>query len=555
MAKGAEYNIIDRINLRDLSESIRDFMNSHNIHELGTTKLVLACVLGESEKDKQIFQLSQSISNNADPSNNDILRDGFAEEEYFMEQIMSHSLIIEKKIRDVKIYGETFLEELLDSCNEFHFSRDELVEIKKTFVSAYPTKKHNFIGLLFVHAIQRVSINLPGRMSDRLFNEALTLSPNNPMRSKLIKCAADCGHYYATLMYANEIYSDTDRTLDYFLSAIGHKISNDSNALWEVAFMIENHKLSEIQFERVKAKVNIESRLQKIINDRRKIDRNELIDTERKDDINVAANEVTNRDYLVGFNLSNAEINQGLHFIKDEFKKYAYKIYLYVAKRNGDFPKAFNSLGKLLLDEYTLDVSRIPDEFIDELRFDLATNYLRTAIRFGNTNAMVNLAVYYHNQHKLFLAGRRTCDLNSDEKKEMRYLFETAAAFDEKYAKYCLGELYLEDKNYKAARECLEFSANPTTPKAYHELGKICATEGDYENAQKNFEKAINNGIYNAAYDLAAVYLHRYVSTSDKSRNTYLQYGAYLLRTNIPMMSDEYKEKAAKWLAEWEDIT
>ncbi len=553
MTRSTEYNIIDRINLKDLSGAIKDFMKAHNQNDFNATIKIISHVLDTDDKDPDIKKLAQTLSNGADPKNNTILRRVFAYEKESVSSIMERCLKLEQIIRRAGTDGVALLEKLLKDCNELHFSRNELEEIKKAYMSK-PKKENNFIGHLFVHAIHRLSINIPGKIADRLFHEALTLYPTNPMRSKLIKCAADCGHYYATLMYANEIYSDTDKALDYFLNTLNSP--NPANALWEIAFMIENHKLTPMQVNRVRNAFDVDAKLKEIIEARNKIDDKDRANDEIANFTDEEA-DLDNplRDYLVGHKVSVNEIDQGLHFIETEDLKFAYKIYLYVAKHDHSFPKAFNSLGKLLLGPYILEASLVPETDIDVLRRELAFNYLRTAMRFGNTNAMVNLAVYYLNHHKLYLANRRANDITDEEKNEMKYMFKTAADFDEPSAKYCLGELYLADKSYKAARECLEFSANPTTPKAYHELGKICATEGDYENAQKNLEMAINNGIYNAAYDLAAVYLHRYVSTSDKSRITYLQYGAYLLKTNISMMSDDYREKSEKWLAEWEDIT
>lgn len=408
----------------------------------------------------------------------------------------------------------------------------------------------NFMGLLFLHAFANIAINLPHFTAERFFLEALTLSPNTAMRMKLLKCAADCGHGYAALMYANHVYdSDPDTALEYFIIASGlrnadpnggrpAKSETESNALWEIAFMFENHKLNENKIDYVDNIIEIDKKISNAAKGRIKLDDDETVGQRFDPD-----NELHLRDYILGFSFADNEVNQVIQYSKDKCIIYALKLYLYIAKKDVSFPKAFNSLGKLILGEYIGKPENVPNNDIDDIRFGLAKNYLDTAIHFGNTNAMVNLAIYYHNRLKL---GKKLTD---SEMKEMRYYLETAAELDEREAQQHLGEILMSEGKYEQAKEYLKYAADKGTASACHSLGKAYAFNLQDNDAIEYFEKALSLNCHDAAYDLAEIYLLRKsAKDGEPLASTYREYAVHLLENRMPYMSEPFKEKSEKLL-------
>ncbi len=82
---------------------------------------------------------------------------------------------------------------------------------------------------------------------------------------------------------------------------------------------------------------------------------------------------------------------------------------------------------------------------------------------FGNTNAMVNIAIFYHNQHRLKQEGRPCIDISERLLQEMHRLFRVAADLDEASVRYYMGELLLEQGEQAQAIRYLEFSSGSIT--------------------------------------------------------------------------------------------
>ena len=547
-----EYNIFDEINFVTLVNKIVDFSKANKeynsaIQKYDAIKNVVEEIFpfGFEERSKEINRLRKLFSYGALPENFEVLRK-IVDDKKFKPKVMECAYNIESAIRDERnavsrVSGAFFLAQLKENCIPPFFNDEEMDEIEKTYNTPL-AHNSNFLGLLFVHAFRNIAITTPDLLAKRVFHEALTLSDSNPMKMKLLKCAADYGNGYAALMYANQVYKDTPTALEYFLKASNCKES-ESNALWEIAFMCERHKIPEELLERINDSVNIDKKINDVIQVRNKID--------DRDEIPYNAN-TPYRDIILGYPLTINEVMETTNFIKhDHRKQYALKLYLYVAKKDLAFPKAFNSLGKILLGDYISPFDAVPVEHIDAKKLSFAKNYLSIAINLKNTNAMVNMAVYYHNQHKLFLSGAHDTDITDEEKKMMRNYFQTAANFKEGLAMRYLGEILIEEKKYTEAKECLKFAADKNDSPSCRSYGKLCVVDGKKEEAKEYFEKALKFKNYDAAYDLASLYLEKYVSSSDTLRITYLQFALHLLEENYDMMSADYKEKARIWISEW----
>lgn len=554
------YNIIDRINLEDLCKSIGAFLAAHGTktvtfygigYDVSTPSILTCAVLGCDKSDNE--QMKKIFKGDTAPSANKRINHLISYPAEAREDIMDTCAYLERIIRKQKEAGTTLLTHLLADCNTLYFTPEEMEEINGAYRSF--SEEDCFLGHLFLHALFNVSINLPKRMADRIFHEALTLHPENPMRQKLMRCAAECGHRHATLIYANEVYTEHPTyAFDLFLSLFEGDSNNFeicANALWEVGFMTENHMLDSTQKERVRKLLNIGHRLDAVIAKREKANRDDLGNCDISDPSSPPVVDSHQRDMLIGHTLTHTEIARGRAYMKNDDKDLAYMIYLYIAKRDLKFPKALNSLGKLLLGDYILDVSKVPESVIPKEQMELALHYLRLAASFGNTNAMVNIAIFYYNQHRLKQEGRPCIDISERQLQEMHRLFRVAADLDEASARYYMGELLLEQGEQAQAIRYLEFSSGSITPRACHQLGRLYAAT-DPDKAQQYFRDAIGGGFYNAALDLAMLYAGRYNRLGHDSGITFLQEAAYILDTYIPSMSNAQAERAHKLLASWE---
>ncbi|MGN0679546.1 MAG: tetratricopeptide repeat protein [Oscillospiraceae bacterium] len=572
MPRGQEYNTYDRINICDLCNEIATFSRGHsskkNLIAYSSRNAILKSILPNTNEWRTEITLINKLSSGNGSIKALKMIPPNIEQNDFRKSVMKECLSLENAIRNtyergsVNMNGSELLEFLMRSCNSMFFSKSELDEIKLCYANEASTSKKNFIGLLFLHALSNIAINLPHFASERIFREALTLSSHTSMRTKLLKCAADSGHGYAALMYANYVYDDDpDTALEYFLIASGFKPSDDhvingrpakceteSNALWEIAYMFENHKLNESKINYVDNIIAIDKRISSAVDNRLKLDDDEVIG--QRIDNN---NDLHLRDYILGFSFEEHEVNQVIQYTKDKCVIYALKLYLYIAKKDLSFPKAFNSLGKVILGDYIGRIEKVPHKDIDKIRFALAKNYLDTAIHFGNTNAMVNLAIFYHNRLKL---GK---ELTDSELHEMRYYLETAAAFDEREAQHHLGEILMSEGNYEKAQEYLQYAADREFSTACHSLGKVHAFNLRDDEAIKCFEKALSLKCHDAAYDLAELYLLRLsAKAGEPMATTYRQYAISMLHQRMPYMSDACRKKSMELLSRLEiksDIT
>lgn len=574
-------NIFDPINLVELCEVFNDYDKTHdkaiskllNQDSPGTSvspNSVIDKVFGEIDtasvegdardvilkgigaKDRLKKYLSNNVSSIDEVGI--VITDS-----HFRTAVMKLGYEIENKIRKLED-GVHFLYALKKSCNKVFFLNEDWQELNHSFRNTKTSL--NFIGCLFMHAFLYIRINLPVYSTERAYKEALSLYPNSSMRGILLKAAADHGHCMAALLYANDIYSDRDRALHYFLIATGLTNAQNgrrknsetmSNAFWEIGFMFENHYLSETIIDHVMKILQIEKRIREISNERYN-----LCQTTYKYD-NIDA---LRKDLVWGFSFVNGENgctggtgeDEILYFEEiyqnDPCKAFAMKIYYYIAMKDFSFPKAFNSLGKLLLGDYmNSDYETVPDVPINNKRLKKAMNYLKNAVLFGNTDAMVSIAVYYYNKKK------KGVKLNTSEEREMWYYLETAASFEEKEAEAHLGELLMEKQRYREARVYLEHAAQMNNKVAVYSLGKLNEVEHRFVQAIECYEKAIQLGYHDAAFNLAKLYLlNKRAECGEVNElfKTYTNYGMQLISAHCAFFSPEIKKSCIDLLQKLE---
>lgn len=314
-----EYNTYDRINLEELCSKILLFAQAHKTKysafaSYTSRDSILKTILPFDKNDPEITKewkieigyLNKLPSGNASINSLKILPRQIENPE-FKKAIMSSGAKLEKAIRSVQTRsGQDFLQELMDSCNSMFFFDDELRQIRSCFAVSVVDPSNNFMGHLFYHALSCIGFNLPHFSAKRVFHEALTLTPGSGMNIKLLKCAADSGNGYAALMYANHVCnSEPELALDYFLIASGlmsvgeddnngkpAKSETESNALWEIAFMFENHYLTESHIDYVEKYISIDKRLDDIRYARQKKTLTRIPDIRSTKQMRIGADEI-----------------------------------------------------------------------------------------------------------------------------------------------------------------------------------------------------------------------------------------------------------------------
>ena len=538
----------DRINLVDLSAKIVSFAKTHSadkefpaINNCTSYNGILDFLL-KGINDGKINNLKKLSSGNVAVSSLDWLYERLRESgsDNFRSRIMHACSGLESSIRHATNKGEEtrnglmFLGDLVEEVDSIYFTDEEYDDLELAYDAKEVSASNNIIGNLFYHALKCVSYNLPYYVSRRIFHEALTLSDWNPMRLKLLKCAADNQNGYAALMYANSIYNE-NAALDYFLIAGGFKdyankfstgkprqMLSQSNALWEIGFMLETHAIPESQIDYIERYIGIEARVEQQISSYK--------------DKNI---ELINKYMYDGYKYTEVERDTILSYADKKSVKYALRLYIYITMTDLTFPKAFNSIGKIILGDYLDPKAEYPSQKIDPNRLAIAKKYLKIAVRLGNTNAMVNLAVYYYRTSKYNKSGVSKLELD-----EMRKYFEKAAALEESEAQHCLGEILLTENRFDEACALLKTAADKNDRHACHSIGKAYISAMKTEEGERYLEKAISLRCYDAAYDLAWIYLVKKAIKDPDSKAVYIQYGIRLLQDNYPNMSDEYKAKS-----------
>ncbi len=534
----------DRINLVDLSARIADFAKTHSadkefpaINNCTSYNGILDFLL-KGIKDGKINNLKKLSSGNVAVSSLDWLYEKLrkSESDNFRSRIMHTCSGLESSIRHATNKGEgirnglMFLGDLVEEADSIYFTDEEYNDLELAYDAKEVSASNNIIGNLFYHALKCVSYNLPYYVSRRIFHEALTLSDGNPMRLKLLKCAADNQNGYAALMYANSIYNE-NAALDYFLIAGGFKedtngkprqMPSQSNALWEIGFMLETHAIPESQIDYIERYIGVEARVEQQINSYK--------------DKNI---ELINKYMYDGYKYTEVERDTILSYADKKSVKYALRLYIYITMTDLTFPKAFNSIGKIILGDYLDPKAEYPSQKIDSNRLAIAKKYLKIAVRLGNTNAMVNLAVYYYRTSKYNKSSVSKLELD-----EMRKYFEKAAALEESEAQHCLGEILLTENRFDEACALLKTAADKNDRHACHSIGKAYISAMKTEEGERYLEKAISLRCYDAAYDLAWLYLVKKAITDPDSKAVYIQYGIRLLQDNYPNMSNEYQAKS-----------
>ena len=495
--------IQDFINLKQLLDYIADF-SSKNLpnSELNDKKKIIKLILEyvsvpgtDSAVTSYLNKIQKYLSSDKPMSIQiiDDINDGAWDNEL--------RLATDDIYRQTTVSNESFklYHSLYERCSSFHFTEVEFSSIRYAFTNK---KYDDLLFLLFKHAFEKYQTNLPTILSKRLYEEALTLSLGSDMRSNLFREAADLGNKYAAVEYGECVYEkNIELAAEYFVKAIPLQ-----PAIWEIGFILEKNKLPP---EKVKEFAST--------------------DFYKKNCESFFLNSPDGFELYI----------EGTEESQIESLRIAFIVYFYLAneERYG-FTKAYNSLGKLLINN-RVAISTNDGFYLKHETQEKGLAYLKKAIDLGNTNAMVNLATFYHAQNK---AG-----LYLTEKECIVPMLEVAASLGEIEANVLLADIYLEEGNVHSAKEYLQFAHSKGRPSATFKLGGICETEGKYDLALSHYKFAMENGLSDAAYSYVLLSSSPlYLSTQNIPMNRFYLSG--ILQKHLNRMSDNIASKSLAYI-------
>lgn len=502
-----QYSLNDTLNLRDSILMITDHIKVYGraVDEPRTLvkfiEQLLSGTMSDGAKLETIKkELQKAFSGNLPLSKLESLLQIF-DDEGCRTAVYNNLCTIAQTLYNVS-GSDAFFQTVLKKISLRFFTQDEK-ETLNALVSA--GKYSDFLYQIIRHGV-RTPYNVPCFFADRIYDEALTYDYDSPMRYALMQTAADNGNKRAALEYGNYLakHGPYDPAFDYLLLALPIQA-----ALWNLACLIETHKVGPDRLNQFKLTAKIDERL--------------------------SAAEFSNLRQELDATICSAE-----NSIQYENLTYAYKTYFYLAQKG--FFKAYNSLAKLL----TLKQIIIKSDCTAFSAETLARKYYQKAIQGGNVIAMCNEGSRLLKQQigSAYAPG-------STQEQYMLELMQISAEADVVRSYYNLGVYYeyaakhssvpLKSREeiraiYARALE-LDIDKSGIRGDLLIRLGKLSRDpwiQKDY------FEQALQCGSSDAAYYLAREYYNRYAGDWNDYRKR--QFNS-LIEDNMPYMSIEIKRE------------
>lgn len=406
--------IIDDINLKNFPEIIIDYFRKNGEKKFNNQRSfydTLLKTVGEDIRDSYLNRILKYLSSSS-PSLINILED--FNQDVYDKELLKFSEYLTEEINKYDDYKDLY-ESINRKINYIFYEKDEYLDIKNSHNDEdYPL----FIFLVLKHTFKTYQTNIPGIVSTRLYEEAITMVYDGETRKRMMKASAELGNIDASMLHASHILKNGDqRGIDFLLKA-----KSKPSALWIIGFLIEKNRIKKETISKV------ERELQELFIE------DDFINKVSSDDKNVIL---------------------------------AIKIYYYIYQKY-HFSKSINSLGKLLIQKTATYNNSMEDTI------SMGKKFLNEAIRLGNVNAITNLSVYYTNHpedsdynDKLisrlletsanlgdvvgnYNYGKLLC--KKGDKRGIDYLLYSAN-LSHPEANYELGKEYESDNDYKRAIE------------------------------------------------------------------------------------------------------
>lgn len=327
--------IVDEINLKNMPEIIIEFFRNNGEKKFNNLRSFydnLLKFVSEDIRDSYLNRILKYLSSSS-PILINIIED--FKLDVYDKELQDFSNYLVEEINKYEGYEDLY-ESLNRKVNYIFYEKDDFLNIKESHnVENY--KK--FIFLLLKHTFYTYQINIPGIVSTRLYEEAITMIYDSETRKRMMKASADLGNVDASVLHACHILKNHNQEgIDYLLKA-----KSKPYALWTIGFLIESNKLGKETIAKVE---------------------NELSDLFIEDEF-----------------INNIDSNKKSILL-------AIKIYYYIYQKFY-FSKSINSIGKLLIGQYVIYNNSIEDTI------SIGKKFLNEAIKLGNVNAITNLSIYY----------------------------------------------------------------------------------------------------------------------------------------------------------------
>ena len=469
--------VIDKINIKNLPEEIANFLQNNNSQKFSNLRSFykeLLKTVNDDLVDSYLNRILKYLS--SDKESNIYILDDFADSIYD-DELKS---FCEKLCNEIEKYSDSnqLYESLNKTLNRMFFDFKDFCNVKEAHNENDYSK---FMFLLLKHCFENYKINIPNIAAKRIYDVAMTMDDDDK-KYHLIELSSDLGNYDASLVYSSYIYNeDPDEAINLYL-----KFKSYPFAQWKIAKAIEENRL------RPETILTIKKNL-----------KNLLIE-----------NSLTKHIKIV-----NEKENKNL--------KLAFKIYDYCAE-NYNFNKAINSIGELLIDGSIIYKN-------EEESLKLGKEYLNKAIKLGDIDSVLSMALYYHN-HK--------DSKDYDEFLERKY-FEISAKYGDFTACNYYGELLLKNGNNKEAINFFIKAAQGNNSYACKHLGEYYEINNDYKEAINYYKKAIQLNNYSAVLNLANLY---HLLTNIYNDKAYEGMANILVKTYYEFLNDKEQKQVKIFL-------
>ena len=440
---------------------------------------------------------------------------------------------------------------LVDYASPLFFTQEELVILKHLL---HTQQYEKLLLRLLKHGFAALD-NMPQRIAQRLYEEALTYDYDNITRFYLFKIAADNDHKLAALEYGGYLNrtrpdgvvpeADVQGALKYTLKALPL-----SPAFWNLAYMLECHQLNEEQIDLVEKGTGINGLIEKLLKDREtgKITGRTIGNGGESIPHGVSVQTIPN-SFLLALLHSVSPVSVGIQGRSDLL---AFKICFYLAFREETFYKAFNSLAKYVDSDYRKHTLLFcPEEsFPYQDGHKLALYLYQIAIQGGSPPAMCNVGIVLFKELQSQLqagATEDTIDLQENIGSQTEYmlrLLRTSAESGFSRSYETLGDYYQINQELNEACKCYRNALDILpSAKAFMKLAKL---EVNPEVRRQYYEQALALKESNAAYYLALLDYQQFMESNEKREKNYLLIRAL---SNISLhfqgMNDEYQENTS----------
>ncbi len=469
--------VTDKINIKNLPEEIALYMqenNSQKYTNLRSFYKELLKYINEDLVDSYLNRILKYLS--SDKESSIYILDDFASDIYD-DKLKGFCDQLCAEINKYKNSTHLY-EKINQSLNRMFFDYEDFVRVKNA---------HNecdysyFMFNLLKHSFANYKMSVPNITAKRVYDMAMTLDDENK-KHHLIKLSSDLGNYDASLLYSSYIYNENpDEAIDLYLKFKSYPV-----AIWKIAKAIEEKKLNQQTILSIKK--NLKSF---------------LID-----------NSLTKNIKIV-----NEKENKNL--------KLAFQIYDYCAE-NYNFNKAMKSIGQLFIDGKVIYKNK-------EESLKLGKEYFIGAIKLGDIDSVLSMALYYHNNKN---------SKDYDEFLENKY-FEISAKYGDFTACNYYGELLLKEGKNELAFEYFQKSADGNNSKACKHLGHYYELNNDYPNAINYYKKALQLNDYSVVINLANLY---YLLTNIYNDKVYEGLAKNIVLTYYDFLSDKEKKQCEIFL-------